>query len=145
FNLGFDDTGPGGAPFRLPLGCDDTGEPGKPCEQTTKSANMRLRLEPTIHLDERAAIHAQIDVLDNVVYGSTPDETAGLGIFNANQVPPRAGVNSTRDAVAVKRAWAEIKTALGEITFGRQPWHWGLGIYANGGSFDSIHGTWDLD
>jgi uncharacterized protein (TIGR04551 family) len=146
FNLGFnDDPAVGGAPFPRPLACTEAGATDKPCEQTLKSANMRLRLEPTIHLDERSAIHLQVDVLDNVVLGSTPDRSAALGALTDDQVAPQAGKNSQRDSVVVKRAWAEIDTALGELTFGRQPWQWGLGIYANGGSYDPVHATWDLD
>jgi uncharacterized protein (TIGR04551 family) len=145
FNLGFDDDGTGGAPFPRPLACNSEGVADKPCESTLKSANMRLRVEPTIHLDERSAIHAQIDVLDNVVLGSNPDRSGQLGVFSDDQVAPEAGQNATHDSVLVKRVWAEVDTALGELTFGRQPWHWGLGIYANGGGYDPIHATWDLD
>jgi uncharacterized protein (TIGR04551 family) len=138
FHLGFDDRGPGGAPFPRPLACNPAGEANKPCEGTLKSGNIRLRLRPTIHLDERASVHLEADVLDNLVLGSTPDRSAELGALTDNQV-------ALGETLVVKRAWGEIKTALGEVTFGRQPWHWGLGIYANSGSYDPIHDTWDLD
>lgn len=156
FNLGFtDDPAKGGAPFPEPLACADAGdEVARPCENTIKSANMKLRLEPVIHLDEKTSVHIQADLLDNVVYGSTPDGTyAGqarrpdvpAGAFTDNQVPPEAGRNSLRDSIAIRRAWAEVETPFGLVKFGRQPNAWGMGIYANGGGADPIHGTYNLD
>jgi uncharacterized protein (TIGR04551 family) len=155
FHLGFDDLGAGGAPFPRPLACNPTGELDKPCEDTLKSANMRLRLEPTIHLDERTAVHIQADVLDNLVLGSTPVGVYGdgrprpadvpLGGFTDGQTAPQSRVNGQNDSIVVKRVWAEVETALARIEVGRMPWHWGLGIYANGGSYDPIHASWDLD
>src|SRR6187399_2533066 len=63
FNLGFDSDAEGGAPFREPLACTPTEGITKPCENTLKSANMRLRLEPIIHLDEKTSVHVQADLL----------------------------------------------------------------------------------
>lgn len=155
FDLGFvDDPSLGGGPFPNPLACQDA-DPDKPCEDTLKSANMRLRLEPTLHIDEKASVHLQVDVLDNLVLGSTPNGyfTDGTprpghiptGAFGDMQAPPARGANNNWDSVRVKRAWAEIMTPFGLLEFGRMPWHWGLGIYANAGGFDPIHGSYDLD
>src|SRR4029077_20221263 len=36
------------------------------------SSNMRLRLEPTVNITESVRVKFQIDVLDNLVLGSTP-------------------------------------------------------------------------
>ena len=156
FNLGFDSDAEGGAPFPEPLACTPTeGGMTKPCENTIKSANMRLRLEPIIHLDEKTSVHIQADLLDNVVYGSTPDGWQGtgglrrpdvpIGAFSDNQAPPEGGRNHLRDSIAIRRAWAEVETPFGLLKFGRQPNHWGTGIYANAGGEDPIHGTYDLD
>jgi uncharacterized protein (TIGR04551 family) len=117
---------------------------------------MRLRLEPTFNLDEGTSIHVQADVYDNLLLGSTPigQDLSGaysdtnpppLGAFNDTQAPAQAGVNSDRDALTVKRAWAEVAVPLGILKFGRQPNHWGMGIYANGGGNDPINGTYDYD
>lgn len=155
FNLGFtDDPVVGGAPFRRPAGCLSTNT-DIGCESAIKSSNIRLRLEPTIRLDSRKAVHFQIDVLDNLVLGSTPNGVFGdgtaaptnipAGAFSDGQVAPEAGRNSLTDSVVVKRAWAEIRSDLGLLKFGRMPSHWGLGILANSGSADPIHGTYDLD
>ena len=160
FNLGFLDraqdgtTQLGGAPFPRALGCYSDNL-GHPCGNLS-SANMRLRLEPTINLDEGTSIHVQADVLDNLVLGSTPTGTAlngiysdtnlpPLGAFGSTQAPPVAGVNSNRDSITIKRAWAEVAIPLGILKFGRQPNHWGMGMFYNGGGHDPISGNYDLD
>ena len=38
------------------------------------SADMRLRLEPTVNVTEQVRVKAQLDVFDNMVMGSTPGE-----------------------------------------------------------------------
>src|SRR5579859_3853908 len=81
FNLGFTDVDPknGGSPFPTALGCKSV-LTNHPCDDSLSSANMRLRLEPTINLDEGTSVHFQADALDNVVFGSTPsDPTLGAG------------------------------------------------------------------
>ena len=152
FNLNFEDYSQDGAPFRQPLGCETT---DGPCGETLKSSNMRLRLEPVINIDERSSVHFQVDVLDNLVLGSTPDGFFGDGTprptniplqaFSGGQVAPEAGRNSDIDSIQVKRAWAEVMTPLGMLKFGRQPSHWGMGLLANSGAADPFHGTYDLD
>ncbi len=115
-------------------------------------ANMRLRLEPTVHLSDDVRVRMQLDVLDNLVLGSTPE---GYGVVGSlgfggsrydstyvpitamaqTQMPPTAGVNSWTNSIVVRRAWAEVRNrGLGELRFGRMGNHWGLGILANGGA-----------
>ncbi|HWM85751.1 MAG TPA: TIGR04551 family protein [Kofleriaceae bacterium] len=157
-HLGFiDDAELGGSPFPQPIACqnDEDGNDTGPCEDTIKTANMKLRLEPVVHLDEKTSLHLQVDLLDNIVYGSTPDGAYGdgtprrsdlaIGAFTDNQSPPEGGRNHLRDSIHVRRAWAEVETPFGLVKFGRQPNQWGTGIYANGGGADPIHGTYDLD
>jgi uncharacterized protein (TIGR04551 family) len=105
------------------------------------SANLRLRLEPTLHITDTVKVHSQVDVLDNVVLGSTPDTyrfdnpDAELDLFTRTQVPPQAGVNSLEDSIQVKRAWGHIRFGFGlDLQFGRMPWSWGMGVVANGGN-----------
>jgi uncharacterized protein (TIGR04551 family) len=156
FNLGhIDNPALGGAAFPRALGCSANPLLGAGCEDSLSSANMRLRLEPTINLDERTSIHFQADIFDNLVLGSTPineDLSAydaanrpPLGAFSGTQAPPQAFVNSDRDSITIKRAWAEVAVPLGILKFGRQPNHWGMGIWHNSGGFDPISGTYDLD
>jgi uncharacterized protein (TIGR04551 family) len=159
FHLGFRDDLDGGAPFPRALGCTST-QIGAPCEENLSSTNIRLRLEPVINLDEGTSIHIQADVLDNLVLGSTPTDYGSntfngadenfanrppLGAFKDTQAAPVAGVNSDRDSITVKRAWAEVAVPLGILKFGRMPNHWGMGIFSNSGDADPIHGTYDLD
>ncbi|HUJ60966.1 MAG TPA: TIGR04551 family protein [Kofleriaceae bacterium] len=156
FNLGFnDEPGLGGAPFPRALGCSSQ-MVGHPCDNSIGSANMRLRLEPTINVNEGTSVHVQADVFDNTNLGSTPTgiDLSGiytgstlppLGAFGDTQSPPVKGVNSASDAIQVKRAWAEVAVPLGVIKAGRQPNQWGMGIYANAGGLDPVTGNYDYD
>ncbi|MCS6797888.1 MAG: TIGR04551 family protein [Myxococcota bacterium] len=114
-------------------------------------SNMRLRLAPTLALSDDVRVHLQLDVFDNLVLGSTPDgtvvtESGGrfervprtprvpLDSFSSTSTPPSAYRTSLSDAIAVRRAWAEVTNrGLGQLRFGRMPSHWGLGLLANGG------------
>lgn len=122
-------------------------------DKSQATANLRLRLNPEIHISDNLRIMAQVDMLDNLVLGSTPDSVAyqpsGVGstgynaalpngyapisFFSNTQGPPTAGVNSTTNSIDVRRAWAEYLTPLGQIRFGRMPANWGLGILHNSG------------
>jgi uncharacterized protein (TIGR04551 family) len=146
-NLSFrDDPAFGGAPFPRNLGCATT---LRNCNDSVKSTNIRLRLEPKINVNETTSVHMQIDVLDNVVLGATPSGRPGidipLGAFEDGQDAPEAGKNWSSDSIKVKRAWGEVQTPLGIIKFGRQASHWGLGIYQNSGGEDPINGGYDYD
>jgi len=125
------------------------------CKSGTQAgANLRFRLNPELHISDNLRVMSQIDLLDNVVLGSTPGEyqvtptsatnSSGyavaarsgytpIGFYTATTSPPRSGVNSLRDSIAVKRVWAEFATPVGELRFGRMPNHWGLGIVNNSG------------
>lgn len=135
------------------IGTRQVGNPGDPdfvagadsCANnagTSKSlggANMRLRLEPVFNVYEDVKIKMQVDVLDNMVLGSTPDgfpinPISPLLAFSQTQVPPTAGVNTIwLDSIRVKRAWAEVMTPLGQLRMGRMPSHFGMGLLANEG------------
>ncbi|MEP7051924.1 MAG: TIGR04551 family protein [Pseudomonadota bacterium] len=130
------------------------------CKSGTQAgANLRFRLDPELHISDNLRVITQIDLLDNVVLGSTPSEyqstvststaangkaTSGVAVaarggytplsFNSNNTAaPTSGVNSLRDSIVVKRAWAEYATPVGELRFGRMPNHWGLGMLYNAG------------
>ncbi len=162
FNLGFPDIDPiyGGSPFPTALGCKST-VLNHPCDNALSDSNMRLRLEPTINLDEGTSVHVQADLLDNLVLGSTPSDLSLAGVYssttnpvtnppiaafgNGTQAPVSQGVNSDRAAVQVKRAWGEVALPLGVLKFGRMPNQWGMGILYNAGGADPINGTYDYD
>ena len=133
--------------------CGNNPEAPELCQQNTQAgANMRFRLNPELHISDNLRVMAQIDMLDNLVLGSTPEgyanQPAGsspgytvverggyapIGAFATTQWAPQAGVNSTKDSIIVKRVWAEYMTPVGTLRFGRMPSHWGLGILANSG------------
>lgn len=149
FNLGFPSGGYGGTPFPSALGCDADASDA-PCDGSLSSANMRLRLEPTINLDEGTSVHIQADLLDNLVLGSTPElsnsTSPPIGAFgNGTQAPSVKGVNSDRDSIQIKRAWAEVALPLGVLKFGRMPNQWGMGILHNAGGADPINGGYNYD
>jgi uncharacterized protein (TIGR04551 family) len=110
---------------------------------TQTSGNMRLRVDPTFNVSEQVRVKAEIDFLDNVVFGSTPTGGAyNLYTFTSgSQVSPTAGYNWFTGAVQVKRAWGEVQTPVGLLSFGRMPADWGAGIYYNaGGGIDQDFG-----
>ena len=115
------------------------------------SANLRFRINPELHISDNLRIISQIDVLDNLVFGSTPagyanSPAAGGGyavvprsgyapmsFFDNTTEPPSAGINSYKDSIRVKRVWGEFSTPVGQLRFGRMPDHFGLGMYHNSG------------
>lgn len=128
----------------------------EPCENNTQAgANMRFRINPELHISDNLRVLSQVDMLDNLVLGSTPEgyvnrpssggysviERGGYsptGAFARTQWAPVAGQNSFSDSIVVKRVWGEYLTPLGVLRFGRMPDHWGLGMLANGGDgYDS--------
>jgi uncharacterized protein (TIGR04551 family) len=133
--------------------------------KTQSSADVRFRLDPEIHISDNLRILSQVDALDNLVLGSTPNSyatqptgsavktptgytSAGynayapLGFFSTTQGPPTAGVNSTTNSIAVKRVWGEYVTPVGQLRFGRMPSQWGLGMVDNAGDgIDSDYQT----
>ncbi|HEY2729534.1 MAG TPA: TIGR04551 family protein [Polyangia bacterium] len=171
-------------PFPVPLECarptgatsaggsaiiNKAGNAGAPCDhKNIGGANLRLRLEPTLNVTDMVRVHAQFDVLDNTLLGSTPDSLAGIPGYNrpaatmvngmvsptslngvaptafqyTTQDPPQIGQNGFASSIVAKRAWAEIDSEFGSVRFGRMPWHWGRGIaYNDGGCPDCDVGT----
>jgi uncharacterized protein (TIGR04551 family) len=109
--------------------------------QNSFSANMRLRINPTINVSEVVRIHTTVDMFDNLVLGSTPNYLAHrapnpswpTSFLNLSQNAPTSGINSFQGAISLKRAWAEADFPIGGIRFGRMPFHFGLGILYNSG------------
>ena len=138
--------------FDLGSGPDQAGyslwpaNPNSASERTNVGVNMRFRFEPTINISEEVRIRTQIDALDNIVWGSTPDyaysrngggywsDRNEFSIFSQSQTAPRAGVNSLNDSIMMKRVWGEVSTPVGILRFGRMGSHWGLGMLHNDGN-----------
>jgi uncharacterized protein (TIGR04551 family) len=147
-------------PRTVPYCGGSTNPGGKQCQDKTQSsANLRFRLAPELHISDNLRILTQIDLLDNVVMGSTPEgysntpnPSAGssgywrtsssgyvpMAAFANTQEAPTANQNSWRNSIAVKRVWGEYVTPIGQLRFGRMPDHWGLGMVHNSGdTYDS--------
>ncbi len=130
------------------------------CRSPTQGgADIRFRIEPAIVISDNLRVRSQIDLLGNLVMGSTaqgnmnfPAATGGgyyvsersgyspISGMSSSQDSPVSGVNSLQDAVSVRRAWAEYDTPVGQLKFGRMPDHWGLGMLYNAG--DDIDGDY---
>lgn len=123
---------------------------GVPEDATTSYWQHRVRLDPKVKLNDNVSFYAQIDLLDNVIagdypelstsYGNTLPEFLSQGVQPQEEVDASGNVvgNTTRN-IAVKRAWGEVLTGVGQLKFGRMGSHWGLGILANDGN------GWDDD
>ncbi|KFE63056.1 TIGR04551 family protein [Hyalangium minutum] len=108
-------------------------------ENTQAGANMRVRLEPTFNVSEEVRLKMQVDLLDNFLFGSTPDLTLDggrniFGIFSESQDSSASAVTALRDSIVVKRAYGEVSTPVGILRFGRMGSHWGLGMLRNDGN-----------
>ncbi len=103
------------------------------------SADMRLILDPTIHVGPEVTIHMRLNLLENLVLGSTPmsypasPEVPFPGA-SSGQRAPQAGRNSLTDSITVGRLWMEWLSPVGLFFVGRMGMDWGLGLVANSGS-----------
>jgi uncharacterized protein (TIGR04551 family) len=100
--------------------------PNNPNKATQTTADMRLRLEPVLNVSEQVRVLSQIDLLDGTVLGSGQTGYAVPAVDSK--------VTLDRPEVRVKRAWGEVQTPLGLLSFGRMPSQWGLGILAHAGA-----------
>jgi uncharacterized protein (TIGR04551 family) len=122
-----------------------------PGGHTITGTNMRFRLEPTINVSEELRIKSQIDMLDNVVWGSTPAyaytqyQGTNVALLSTGQVPPAAGINAAVNSIAVKQVYGEVSTPVGLFKFGRMPSSFGLGINYNDGSCLDCDNQTDID
>jgi len=133
-----------GTTYPMPLCGDDA---KRNCEDKSQAgANMRFRMNPELHVSDNLRVMSQIDMLDNLVLGSTPggyngqpgalrstDPYAPIGAYANTQVAPTSGFNSFQNSINIRRAWGEYATPVGQLRFGRMPSHWGLGMLENSG------------
>ena len=107
--------------------------------------SMRLRIEPRLHVSDAVQIMSTLDLLDNVVFGSTPATVPTMGaasierpvphVLSSTQMPVRRGLNSFTDSIVIKRLWTRVGFLHDhlELKVGRMPDHWGLGFWLNSG------------
>jgi len=143
-------------------GC--TGEPSSPATQdqrcngsaSIRFANMRLRMQPTLSLNDNIRLHMMFDAFDNIVLGSTPEvrtvnasgqitgRAPGVPVdtLTLTQPPPESFRNTVGDYIVVRRAWGEItNSTIGQLRFGRMGHQWGLGMLWNAGEGTNILDT----
>ncbi len=121
----------------------DRGDFYDPEAELLSSANIRFRYHPIVHITDTMRINAEIDLLDNLVLGSTPDGFTAFGAspdnrfdvplvaFTPGQQVPNEDL-TLGDSIRVRQAYAEMNF-LGLIRVGRMASNWGLGILANSG------------
>lgn len=95
-----------------------------PTEQLLNAFDTRIRADLSLYAPWGGmGLKVRLDALDNVLLGSMPE-----GI-------PSASTSQRADEPLFKlrRAYAEVLTPFGLLTFGRMGQDWGLGMLANGG------------
>jgi uncharacterized protein (TIGR04551 family) len=104
---------------------------GNPTGQSLFVADMRMRTDLAIYAPfAAAAVKVRIDLIDNLVLGSTPVLSPGTG----NAPTPAASPGQLASSLfRLKRAYGEILTPVGYLAAGRMGNMWGLGLMANGG------------
>lgn len=105
---------------------------------------MRLRLDPSVKFNDNISIHTQFDILDNILFGTRDTQQLRIlaPVVGEQTLPPGAGsfymtgpsTVGANGAINVRRVWADVFTPIGKFRFGRQPSHWGLGIFQNDGN-----------
>jgi len=104
---------------------------------------MRLRVEPMVKINDWLFVQAQADILDNIVFGTKNTKQIQIDspIVGTQTLPPGAGSISLvgsgageNEAINIRRVYMDILTPVGKLRIGRQPSHWGLGIFQNDGN-----------
>lgn len=108
---------------------------------------QRLRLNPHLKLNDNISIHGQMDVFDNLLFGQSQVQSFTfsnpiVGTLNVPQANGPLGVIGTTGGDVLgsgggnmnfRRLWVDILTSGGQLRIGRQPSHFGLGLFSNDG------------
>ncbi len=119
----------------VPVEADQpTGNPANPDADKLWTSDLRLRLEPTLHITESLRVHIEADLLRNVVLGSTPAyNNFGPTGYNPGQRLGSSSQMLLSDVLQINEAFGEIDTFFGTLAAGRMDNQWGLGMFANDG------------
>lgn len=100
---------------------------------------QRFRLEPSFNYSNLLKVKAQIDCMDNVIWGDNYGQSK-IGLFADN--PSNTSLTGEEvPSIRLKRAWAELFLPVGVLKVGRQPSHFGMGLLSNSGDgFDDDFG-----
>jgi uncharacterized protein (TIGR04551 family) len=104
--------------------------------QNNVSAALKARINPTINITELTRLRTSFDIGDLVLGSSAHIRDHQASILSLSQKPIFGGI-------ALRRVWGEANFPIGELRFGRMPFHWGLGILYNSG--DIISDDYDGD
>ena len=134
------DLGAGVGGIRTPLENSDLNQGVADSSDVLAGSNLRFRFAPTIRVAQMFRIKTVIDVLDNLVLGSTPDYHPDRA-----DVPITAladGQAAVGDGIAVKQLWLEWEFFHGFVlSAGRMPDGFGLGmVTSSGDGLDSDFG-----
>jgi uncharacterized protein (TIGR04551 family) len=111
-----------------------TEQPANPDASTLWSADMRLRLEPRLHITESLRVHLEADLLHNVVLGSLPRQDFFNGPYgDPDRRMMGASQRSPLDVLRINEAYGELEAFFGTLRAGRMDNHWGLGMFAHDG------------
>jgi hypothetical protein len=107
-------------------------------------AQQRLRVDPMVKINDNLSIHSSIDVLDNIVYGTDSSRQFDFlsPIIGTIQIPGAGGAIGLTGpddigqfaAMNVRHAYADVLFPIGKLRIGRQPSHYGLGIFQHDGN-----------
>jgi hypothetical protein len=104
---------------------------------------FRFRIEPMMKLNDNISLHAQFDIPDNIIYGTETTKNIDFlsPIVGTIQLPGAGGALGVvggeageNKALNVRRVYMDILTPGGKFRIGRQPSHFGLGIFQNDGN-----------
>ncbi|MBL7686111.1 MAG: hypothetical protein JNK65_08795 [Deltaproteobacteria bacterium] len=116
---------------------------------------QRFRLDPALKISDNISFHGQIDFLDDVIFGrsntrqlkvanpltGTTELPAATGAFGVTGGAGGDVVTGGGGNINVRRLYVDLLTPIGKFRLGRQPSHWGLGIFQNDGNdWDSLFG-----
>jgi hypothetical protein len=119
---------------------------------TIAFGQQRFRVNPHLKVNDHISFHGQFDIFDNLLFGQSDISS----IFIDNPIVGRVNMSPANGPYGVigpiggdplgngggninfRRLWVDILTSAGQIRIGRQPSHFGLGIYTNDG--DDIEG-----
>jgi uncharacterized protein (TIGR04551 family) len=129
------DLGQGTSGVPSPLGLDAGADEDA---STLAWASVRLRYEPSILIGESVGVHLGLDVLDNLILGSTHEAAGGdvaFGLHGDGQAPASSGTFGWKDALTVREAYGQwLAFDMVDLRLGRMADHFGLGILRNDGA-----------
>jgi len=120
---------------------------------------QRFRIDPVLKVNDNISFHAQLDILDDLLFGTndvvqlsvfnplvgTVDLPGGSGAFGVTGSSSGDVLTGNRGNFQVRRLYVDLLTPIGKFRLGRQPSNWGLGIFQNDGNgmFDKFGDTFD--